>query len=727
MELNLEDIKEIFIAESSDILQKMENTLIEFENNNISEEKINELFRSVHTIKGNAGVFGFEKIVKFTHVAENVLDLARESKLNFDKNLINILLDCRDHISDLVESSATKQPISDEINNHEIELLKKLNSYLGNEEKSVLNAQSIIQKDVITKSDFSNNRWHISLRFKENTFKDGLDPYSVINYLNKSGEILNLKTIFSHIPDFDLLDPENCYLGFEILYHSTKDASFILQAFEFVEFNCDIKIISPNKTREELLDFFNQTKEKKYKLAKLLILMGSLTKNDLRKIKPRKVITDIKIQKSISENFLISNIESTTKSTDIKNLLQKEELIDNKKNPKTKESKIIRVDSAKLDTLINLVGELVIAGANLNQVSFKRKDSELSEISDYLNRLISDIRENSLKIRMVYIGEAFSKFQRTVREIGQELNKEISLKITGAETELDKSIVEKMNDPLIHLIRNAIDHGIESPDLREKKGKSRTGHLELNAYYETGSVVIEVIDDGKGLDKEKILNKAIEKGLIPPDKNLSDDEIYKLIFKAGFSTADKISNISGRGVGLDVVEKSIESLRGSIVLNSENDKGSSFKIKLPLTLAIIDGFLFQIGKHFYIVPLSQVIECIEYSSAYKKHSENKNFINLRNEILPFLSLSHFFKIEENKNVRKNILVVQNGLQKIGLLIETLHGEIQTVIKPLGKVFMNLKGISGSTVLGSGDVALILDIGSLLKKVEEIEKSTNSIK
>ena len=430
---------------------------------------------------------------------------------------------------------------------------------------------------------------------------------------------------------------------------------------------------------------------------------------------PKKIesVESPKLEKEILPTV---NKQITNKIVESEPLLQRKD--------KAKESKTIRIDSGKLDSLINLVGELVIAGANLSQISFKKKDTELTESSYYINQLISDIRESALKIRMVQIGEVFNKFQRTVRDIGHELNKEILLTITGAETELDKTIVERINDPLVHLIRNAIDHGIESPDERVTKGKDRLGKLYLNAYHETGVIVIEVIDDGKGLDTEKIFAKAVEKGIVASDKTLSESEIYKLIFKAGFSTTEKVTNISGRGVGLDVVEKSIEALRGSVVLHSEKDKGSTFKIKLPLTLAIIDGFLFQVGSPYYIIPLSQVIECLEFSDNTLEKNGKKDFFNLRGEVLPFLKLSEYFGIDEIANSRKNILVVQYGLSKVGLLIETLHGEIQTVIKPLGKIFMNLKGISGSTVLGNGEVALILDLSSLLKKAEEFENKSS---
>jgi len=738
MSNDLEEVKELFISESSEILQKMETTLLFLETNPVTDDKIHELFRSIHTIKGSASIFGYEETVNFTHVAESLLDKVREKEIILDKPLISLLLDCRDHISDLIEYAANNLVLEDGMKANQISLLSRLQFYLTNvkidsENKELPSEKLEVEKSVMPKESVSENNWHISLRFKPNTFRDGLEPYSVLKYLNRDGKILDLVTLTALIPDLYTIDPESCYAGFEIEYKSDKDMSFILQAFEFVEHDCNIQILPPDRTYQDYLDFFSNADDKKTKLVRILIAMGTLSKSDLKKINQWKRKSSLEhssveevnqaVIESIPENS--NSISEITKEAIEKEeiLPEKESAINNKpiKENTPRESKIIRIDSAKLDQLINLVGELVIGGANINQLAQNRKDPELSESSYFLNHLISEIRDMALKIRMVQIGETFSRFQRTIREIGHELGKEIQLTITGGDTELDKTVVEKINDPLMHLIRNAIDHGIESKEKRVSNGKSPVGQLSLNAYHETGSIVIEVNDDGKGLDKEKILQKAIERGLVSSDKQLSDSEIFRLIFKAGFSTADKITNISGRGVGLDVVLKNVESLRGTVVVNSESGKGTTFKVRLPLTLAIIDGFLFKVGFSYYVVPLDLVVECLEYKENLTTNNGSKNFINLRGEILPFLRLNEFFNTNVNTNVRKNILVLQYGGRHVGLLIDTLHGEIQTVIKPLGKVFSNLKGISGSTILGNGEVGLIIDIPSLFKKVEELEK------
>jgi two-component system chemotaxis sensor kinase CheA len=691
MNADLEEVKELFISESSEILQKMESILLFLELNPVTDDKIHELFRSIHTIKGSAGIFGYEETVNFTHVVESLLDKVREKEISLDKSLISLLLDCRDHISDLIEYAANDRKLEENMNLIQADLLVKLNSFFSEPKKDMLDSlpepiteqENILPNSIRVGTDLKH--WHISLRFKPDTYRDGLEPFSVLKYLNRDGEILNLITLTSLIPDLNLIEPESCYTGFEIEYKSDKDVSFILQAFEFVEYDCAINILPPDRSLQDLLDFFKNSEFKTSKLLRILLNMGTISNEELKLLNRWKRKQNV--PSTIGANIDIAPQEDqaiqsqlSKQEVNAEDELKEERILKPAKDIGSRESKIIRIDSGKLDHLINLVGELVIGGANINQLSQKRNDPELSESAYFMNHLISEIRETALKIRMVQIGETFNRFQRTVREIGHELGKEIQLTISGGDTELDKTVVEKINDPLMHLIRNAIDHGIESKEERVAKGKPAIGQLLLNAFH------IEVKDDGKGLNRDKILSKAIEKGIVSPDKQYSDAEIYRMIFKAGFSTADKITNISGRGVGLDVVEKNIDALRGSVQVFTEKDNGTTFKVRFPLTLAIIDGFLFRVGHSFYVVPLDLVVECLEYKEEIIGNNSGKNYINLRGEVLPFLRLSEFFQTKEEENSRKNILVIQYAGKHVGLLIGALHGEIQTVIKPLGKVF-----------------------------------------
>ena len=375
------------------------------------------------------------------------------------------------------------------------------------------------------------------------------------------------------------------------------------------------------------------------------------------------------------------------------------------------ETRVIRVDAQRLGHLIDLVGELVTSSAAIRVMVKRAGIDNMTEVVDGVDYLVSEIRDNALQLRMVAIGESLSRFRRVVRDVSQELGKSIDLIITGGETELDKTVVEKITDPLTHLIRNAVDHGIELPAVRQAAGKSTTGTIHLNAYHDSGHIVIEINDDGAGLDAARIRAKAEAKGLIKPDDVLTHEEILRLIFAPGLSTKDQATNLSGRGVGMDVVRRNIEALRGTVELESTLGQGTQITIILPLTLAIIEGFLVGAGRDQYVIPLSQVIECVEINSTETR----EHYVNLRGEVLPFIRLTDLFEnAEEHRAIhqRESLVVVRFGHHKMGLVVDTLLGELQTVIKPLGKLFERLRGIAGATILGTGDIALILDIAEL---------------
>jgi two-component system, chemotaxis family, sensor kinase CheA len=383
-------------------------------------------------------------------------------------------------------------------------------------------------------------------------------------------------------------------------------------------------------------------------------------------------------------------------------------------------SQFIRVPSDKLDSLINLVGELVIANAGTVEQAKTSNSIDMIESTSQVADLIEEIRDGALGLRMVQIGETFQRFQRVVRDISKGLGKQIQLEITGEETELDKSVVEKIGDPLMHLVRNALDHGLEEPMEREAAGKSQTGKLGLHAYHDSGHIVIEVKDDGRGLARDKILKKALEKGVITPEQTLTDAEVNMLIFAPGFSTAEQVTDISGRGVGMDVVKKNIEALRGSVQVRSEVGKGTTFEIRLPLTLAIIDGFMIGVGGEMFVIPLSYVRECLELPSGEIKENDRMDLhYDLRGEFLPCVRLRKVFDSKGGKPKRENIIVVSFGGVRAGIVADQLHGESQTVIKPLGALFEKNKAISGATIMGNGNVALIIDVPKLIGEVANI--------
>jgi two-component system chemotaxis sensor kinase CheA len=404
--------------------------------------------------------------------------------------------------------------------------------------------------------------------------------------------------------------------------------------------------------------------------------------------------------------------KKSSKPKEIKQLPKEKETI-------AKISSTIKVDSSKIDTLINLIGELVIANSNVVSKAETLNNKSMMETVSSVSRMVEELREAAMNMRMVPIGETFGRFKRIVRDLARELNKEIELHLIGSETELDKTVVDKIVDPLIHLVRNSVDHGIETKEVRLSKDKPSAGNITLKAFHEAGFIAIQIIDDGKGLDPDFLRKKAIEKGIITADDVLSEKECFELILAAGFSTAEKITSISGRGVGMDVVRRNIEDLKGTISIDSELDKGTTITVKLPLTLAIIDGFLTKVGEKSYIIPLNMIVECIQLTDDYKEQLKENDYINLRGGILSLLDLRDFFNIPKIGSKRENIVIVKFDGKSIGLIVDELKGEFQTVIKPLGKIFQNIKGLGGSTILGGGEVGMILDIPLLIKSVTEV--------
>jgi two-component system chemotaxis sensor kinase CheA len=378
------------------------------------------------------------------------------------------------------------------------------------------------------------------------------------------------------------------------------------------------------------------------------------------------------------------------------------------------DTRFIRVRADKLDKLIDLIGELVIASSGAQLVAQKEQSPSFIEASMRIHDLVQEARDGALGLRMVPIGETFARFHRVVRDVSKALGKEVELHISGGDTEMDKSMVETIADPLMHLVRNSLDHGIESSDDRVLAGKSPVGQLALHAYHESGSIVIEVSDDGKGLNRERILEKAVERGLISAGLELTDEEIYQLIFLPGFSTAEQVTNLSGRGVGMDVVKRNVETLRGQIKVASQPGRGATMQIRLPLTLAIIDGFLTNVGGVSYVLPLELVAECLEVPPEYASDpSKVSGHFDLRGEVVPYLDLGLFYRHQPPKTGRRSLILVRDGMNRVGLIVDRLLGEHQTVIKPLGQVFQQIRGLAGSTILGSGEVALILDVPALL--------------
>lgn len=706
----------IFAQESEQLLADMEDALLSLESDPGDSETINRLFRAVHTIKGSSGLFGFNAIVSFTHEAESLLDKARNGELAIDAELISVLLDSKDHIAKLIEHcmAHNDEPLSADLAASGNDLIIRLKGRPDTGIRLSAAENPPLEAEGGGEISFDDN-WVISLVFQSNAFRDGMDPLSFIRYLNTLGEIKQILTMAPELPLGDDMDPESCYLHFNIAFQSDASKKKIEEVFEFADQDCDIKILPPNSKIEEYLKLLDAQDESQVnRLGEMLVQAGALTQHDVdRALQTQSAIrTDVEGEatKPLGEILVEQQV---LQQPVIEQALKKQEQT---KQKLASEASYIRVDAAKLGHLIDLVGELVISSAAMNLIVERHGLSDAGDVAAAMNALVSSIRDTALELRMVQIGETFSRFRRVVRDVSKELNKDIELYISGGETELDKTVVERINDPLTHLIRNALDHGIESPEQRIAAGKPAQGSVQLNAFHQSGHIVIQIADDGAGLDSDKIAAKAIANGLIKPDHGLSQQEIYNLIFAAGLSTKEQATNLSGRGVGMDVVKKNIEALRGSVSIASEEGQGTTISIELPLTLAIIDGFMVATDQERYIIPLSMVDECIELDPKECEIDEIEHYINLRGQVLPYLRLGDYFHNRRNHAAKKreSIVVVRSGQDKAGFVVDELHGEHQTVIKPLGKVFEKLKGITGATVLGDGNVALILDVQGLIQ-------------
>ncbi|TGL99620.1 chemotaxis protein CheA [Leptospira jelokensis] len=721
--MDLTEVIDAYLVESEELLRDMETILLRTESSLPSDEDLNAIFRAVHTIKGTAGMFGFESTVSFTHVVENLLDELRSHAIDFQPIFTELLLKAKDHLNFLV-SEETKGKIPSEKIVFGQTILDAMKPFLqpsGDEKKETLIGKGDTQNQGFAglnqmetrenKIGFPN--YLISFRPNLNVFSHGLDPISFIGYLKKIGTIISLKTIDQFLPNGHEFNPENCYLGFEIQFQSDKDLETVSKVFNFIENDSFLHIYPPGFLTTDLVDLANQLPEEEIYLGNVWKEIQVLDEKGfldyLEEIKSRKTGFQVQSTSSIISTTATERFSETTGS-------EQNSFDANKENTK---SITIKVDSKRIDNLINRVGELVVSCANMNQLIGETEDSNLQESSLLVMRLLNEVREISLKLRMVPIGDSFQKYTRIVRDLSKELEKDIRLVTEGNETELDRNIVEKLSDPLTHLVRNACDHGLETAEVRMQNGKPKQGTIKLNAYHEAGSVVIEVSDDGNGISKEKVWQKGIEKGLVSGPIPDSDEEVYKLLFQPGFSTAQKITNVSGRGVGLDVVYKNIEALRGTITVKSNPNHGSRFILRLPLTLAIIEGFLVAVGKSHFIIPMEMVLECLHFSEEEK---ENQNqFFALRGNLIPFLRLKDYYPCETNsEGIRENIVIVRNGEKKAGIVVERLLGEYQTVIKPMGSVFRHVKGVSGSSILGDGNVALIIDVPSLFERTISIE-------
>ncbi len=705
--MDLDSALQTFILESRELLEEMESALLAAGRAESNAETVNAVFRAAHTIKGSAGLFGLDHIVEFTHVVESVLDRVRAGAVTIDSELIALFLSCCDHIGALIDGIDTLDgtQAGGRAASDGAALLERLRRHQPGARADMPVAVSDPAPEAVERIagvEGDGDNWHISLRFGSDVLRNGMDPLSFLRYLRKLGTIVGIATLADALPPAGEMDPESCYLGFEVSFRSDADKTTIESVFEFMGEDCHIRILPPNSRISEYVRLIRELPEDDTRLGEILVRCGSVTAQELAAAldlqtgaEPPQPLGAILVEQGAVQQVVVE--AALARQEQVKEL-------------KAQESRSIRIDADKLDHLINLIGELTIAGASANLVARRTHHAELQESASVLADLVEQVRDSALQLRMVKVGATFNRFQRVVHDVSKEIGKDIGLVISGGDTELDKTVVEKIADPLTHLVRNAIDHGIEAAEVRAARGKPAKGTVTLNAYHDSGCIVIEVGDDGGGLKRDKILAKAVERGLVEPGASLSDGEIYNLIFEPGFSTADQITNLSGRGVGMDVVKRNITALRGSVDIRSEEGAGTTVSVRLPLTLAIIDGFLVGLGKSMFVVPLDMIEECVEFAA-----EAGHDYTNLRGEVLPFIRLRELFGTGGIPPRRQSIVVVDYAGQKAGLVVDALLGEFQTVIKPLNKMFSRIKCISGSTILGSGEVALILDVPALIQQ------------
>ena len=692
MSIDMSQFHQVFFEECFEGLEAMESGLLSLDIGDIDPEAINTIFRAAHSIKGGSGTFGFTVVAEYTHIMETLLDEMRDGRRQVTKQAVDVLLGSVDCLREMLTSIQNEEEVNAQsVAQHQAALETELNGE-SSAANSPSSAPAISQPASPVESPEEDEEpeieeeqgWKISFCPYLNLLKTGNDPVRLFRELSALGKLTSNVNI-QDVPPFNELDPEECNISWDLVLVSDASESAVREIFSWVEEDCEL----------ELSPLAKPKKKKKPKAAA-----------------PAPIAPPV-----VAEAKDVAEPVAPPPATVVKKAPTEAEAAKNA--PKASSS--IRVDTDKIDTLINMVGEVVITQSMLGLIGENftmDKVGQLKRGLAQLERHTRDLQQSVMNIRMLPISFVFSRFPRLVHDISTKLNKKITLKLVGENTEVDKAVVELINDPLVHLIRNSLDHGIEMPAERIAAGKPETGTIELKAYHRGGHIVIEIIDDGRGMDKSKLLAKAIEKGLVEESAIMTDKQILELIFMPGFSTAEQLSDISGRGVGMDVVRRNIQSLGGNIDIISELGKGSTIAIHLPLTLAILDGQSVAVGDETYIVPLVSIIESINITEKMLNKVAGKGeTFKLRNEYLPIIRMREIFNVKSGAATKPNegvIVVVEGQGALCGFLVDELLGQQQVVIKSLEANYRRVEGVSGATILGDGSVALILDVPGLVR-------------
>ncbi len=666
----MDQYKENFSEEALEVIAEMEKSLLLMESTPDDPSLIQQIFGAMHTLKGNSSMFGFKVIAEFTHHLESIYEYIRSGQKKMTKEILDVTLASLDHLSYLVTNEgvldASHTTEHDHLTNNGVKIVNDIEMELN-----IKNANPSITQLPNGQTNETKN-YHIIFAPDRDIFYNGTNPLYLIDEVKALGNC-NVKANLNSIPVLQDIDPTQCYTSWDIYLTTNVDIATIREIFVFVEGKCKLDInLVPDSA-----------------------LAPVLKSNDELKPEIEPTSTD--------------NIGDTLKT----------ETTSVKKNAISS----IRVPSERLDSLMSLVSELMTLQAKLGTLTDQNPQSELLAVTENLEKISTRLRDNAFSMCLVPIKNMITPFNRLVRDLANELHKEIDFVTEGTETELDKNIMEGLSDPLMHLLRNSIDHGIEDPEERIKAGKKSHGKILFKAYCAGTNVYIQIQDDGKGIDAEKIKQKAIQKGIIGKDEVLSEKEVFNLIFLPGFSTAEQISEISGRGVGMDVVKRKIEDIRGQIKISSQINIGTTITIKLPITVSIIDGLLVKINDVSFVIPLGAVDRCFEAPTVRQLNRFN-NLIILDGEQIPYISLSEEFDGIENLSGSQEIVLVYFDEKKVALIVDCIVGKFQAVLKPLGKYFQNMDNISGATILGDGKIALVLDTNKVAEQY--LHKNRNAI-
>ncbi|OEF95954.1 hypothetical protein BHF68_10500 [Desulfuribacillus alkaliarsenatis] len=695
----------MFLEETAENIQVMEEGLLDLEVNRDDADTINVIFRAMHTIKGGAGLVGLNRVNEITHKVENLLDSVRHGQISLSDDVFKTLFLSVDILKKMIEETDFDgQQVASDIDS----LFLMLAEFSDNGVDTA--ASDAVSMDVSKSTTVNLRTFKISLQFQTTILETGTDPLMLLRELQEVGTVVECYCNTSKLPQLDQLVSHSFYLEWTVFLETDRPKSDIDDIFIFVVDDNEILI-------EDITDSIGDTFDNNLKTGELLVDKG--------------LITEREIENSLSKQKRIGDILAEDGKVLKK---QVEKIVSKQEEAKSQESSsTIRVDTSKLESILNNLAELLISHSrvkelvisNMNWQGEKRNHTvnrEILSAFDEVDKIIRVVQEKVMNTSMIPIGGTFTRFQRMMRDLAKEVGKEVKVHIEGKETELDKTVIEQIADPLKHLIRNALDHGLETPDEREARGKPRAGTIVLRAFHQEGNIVIQISDDGKGIDEQIIFAKAIEKGLVSEQEKLSQQEMYMLLFKPGFSTAKQITDISGRGVGLDVVMTNIKKLRGSVEMESEIGMGTTITIKLPLTLAIIDGMMVRVGQERFIIPLNMISEFYKATSEHMHKAEGKGlFMHLRGENMPYVSLADLLQLQgECHSPTDGILVIlQNNNRKLAMMVDEILGQEQVVIKSLKEnMQQQIDGIAGVTILGNGKVAIILDIPTIYKLVKE---------